>query len=100
MRVRLKLQCRSRVIVEIAAAGFARRFKPDRRSLFERRSPVNRFSSSDRVSAPLRRSTLERLPPFEHLSSLAIALLQTPSGIRGFGEQIVKFVPPCRREPH
>jgi len=47
--------------------------KPDRRSLFERRSPINRRSWSDRVSMPLRRSLADRRSSLDRLSSLAIA---------------------------
>jgi hypothetical protein len=56
--------------------GFAaldRRSDPDRRSLFDRRSPINFFSASDRVSTPLRRSLLERLSAFSRLIASRIA---------------------------
>jgi hypothetical protein len=43
--------------------------------LFERLSPVNRLSSSDRVSTPLRRSLLDRRPAFGRLSSSVMRIL-------------------------
>jgi hypothetical protein len=49
--------------------GSDRRSKPDRRSVFERLSPCNRFFSSDRVSTPLRRSLPKRLSAPVRLSS-------------------------------
>jgi hypothetical protein len=52
--------------------GSDRRSKPDRRSVFERLSPCNRFFSSDRVSTPLRRSLPERLSVQVRLSSSLI----------------------------
>jgi hypothetical protein len=52
--------------------GSDRRSKPDRRSVFERLSPCNRFFSSDRVSTPLRRSLPERLSVPVRLSSSLI----------------------------
>jgi hypothetical protein len=52
---------------------FERRSPINRRSLFERRSPINRRSWSDRVSMPLRRSLADRRSSLDRLSSLAIA---------------------------
>ena len=51
-----------------------RRSKPDRRSLFDRRSPCSRFSSPDRESTPLRRSFSARLSKPDRRLSSAIAV--------------------------
>jgi hypothetical protein len=50
--------------------------------LFERRSPINRRSSSDRVSTPLRRSLLDRRPAFDRLLSSAMRILHHIRRIR------------------
>jgi len=49
--------------------------------LFERRSPINRRSSSDRVSTPLRRSWPFRRPALNRLSSSAMPLLHQTNTI-------------------
>jgi hypothetical protein len=66
--------------------------------LFERRSPINRRSSSDRASAPLRRSLLDRRPSFDRLSSSAMRLLHHIRRIWVVAEQPVNN-PDFDRQP-
>jgi len=67
------------------------RSKPDRRSLFERRSPLNRRSSSDRVSTLLRRSLPDRRPALNRLSSMIIATSPLVTLNTNIAEQVVNI---------
>jgi hypothetical protein len=69
--------------------------RPDRRSIVDRLSPTNLFSSSLRVPTPLRRSLPERRSLLDRLSS--IAMVSTPKSFHcqwqkmsQFDEQAVK----------
>ena len=60
-----------RLGVEVAVV-LDRRSNPDLRSVWDRLSPTVLFSSSVRVSTPLRRSLPERRPTFDRLLSTAM----------------------------
>jgi hypothetical protein len=64
----------------------------------ERRSPINRRSSSDRVSATLRRSLLDRRPAFDRLSSSVMRLLHHIRRIWLVAQQAVNK-PDFERQP-
>jgi hypothetical protein len=60
--------------------------------LFDRRSPINFFSASDRVSKPLRRSLPERLSSFSRLIASRIAKSpDTQPRIGATDERVVKM---------
>jgi hypothetical protein len=64
--------------------------RPDLRSTVERLSPTNLFSSSVRVSTPLRRSLPERRSVFDRFSSIAMVFAPTSKTCRQFDKQVVK----------
>jgi hypothetical protein len=86
----------------LADTVFDRRSNPDLRSIADRLSPTTLFSSSVRLSTPLRRSLPERRP--DRLSSIAIAISQFEGKMLRLDEEAVKVDPasgldrPGRRE--
>jgi hypothetical protein len=77
------------VVGDASVLSLDLRSKTDRRSLFERRSPINSRSSSDRVSAPLRRSWPDRRPALERLSSSAMPFLHQTNTVYVVAERAV-----------
>jgi hypothetical protein len=74
----------------VAARLIERLSRPDLRSTVERLSPTNLFSSSVRVSTPLRRSLPERRPTFDRFSSIAMAFAPNSRRCPRFDKQAVK----------
>jgi hypothetical protein len=64
--------------------SFDRRSKPDLRSIPDRLSPTSFFSSSVRVSTPLRRSLPERRPSLARLNFMAMSLISKIASYSGF----------------